>query len=81
MEYPTLVAGVKSRFAVHFTSLQTFKAQKAGKVEVTLRSKDGSTEVFSATAPSRPGIFGLDVQPKNSGEYEMSVTLSAADVT
>ncbi len=41
MEYPTLVAGVKGRFAVHFTSLQTFKPQKAGKVEVTLRSKDG----------------------------------------
>lgn len=81
MEYPTLVAGLKSRFAVHFTSLQTFKAQKAGKVEVILKPKDGSTEVFTATAPSRPGIFGVDVQPKNSGEYDMAVALSAADVT
>ncbi len=81
MEYPALVAGVKSRFAVHFTSLLNFKAQKAGKVDVTLKSKDGSTEVFTATAPSRPGIFGLDVQPKRPGEYEMTVALSAADVT
>ncbi len=81
MEYPSLVAGVKSRFAVHFTSLQTFKAQKAGKVDVTLKSKDGSTQVFTATAPSRPGIFGLDVLPKRPGEYEMTVALSAADVT
>ncbi len=81
LEYPTLVAGTKSRFAVHLTSLQTFKPQKEGKVEVALRSKDGSTEVFTATAPSRPGIFGLDVQPKNSGEYEMTVALAAPDVT
>lgn len=81
MEYPTLVAGVKGRFAVHFTSLQTFKPQKAGKVEVTLRSKDGSTEIFTAAAPSRPGIFGVDVQPKNPGDFEMIVALSAADVT
>lgn len=80
MEYPPLVAGVKSRFAVHFTSLQTFQAQKAGKVEVILRSKDGSTEVFTAAAPSRPGIFGVDVQPKRSGEFAMTVALSADDV-
>jgi cobalt-zinc-cadmium efflux system membrane fusion protein len=81
MEYPTLIAGVKGRFAVHFTSLQTFKPQKAGKVEVTLRSRDGSTETFTATAPSRPGIFGVDVQPRNSGEYEMAVAIFAPDVT
>lgn len=80
MEYPALVAGVKSRFAVHFTSLQTFKAQKSGKVEVILKSKDGSIDVFTATAPSRPGIFGLDVLPKKTGGYEMAVALSAADV-
>ena len=81
MEYPTLIAGVKGRFSVHFTSLQTFKPQKVGKVEVTLRSKDGPAEVFSASAPSRPGIFGIDVQPKKPGEYEMTVALSAPDVT
>ena len=81
MEYPTLVAGVKSRFAVHFTSLETFKPQKAGKVEVILKPKDGPAEVFSTTGPSRPGIFGVDVQPKAPGEYEFSVSLSASDVT
>ncbi len=81
MEYPTLVAGIKGRFAVHFTSLQTFKPQKTGKVEVTLRSKDGSMETFTAAAPSRPGIFGVDVQAKTAGEFEMIVALSAPDVT
>lgn len=80
MEYPTLVAGVKSRFAVHFTSLETFKPQKVGKVEVILKRKDGSAEVFSTTAPSRPGIFGVDVQPKAPGEYQFSVSLSAPGV-
>lgn len=81
MEYPPLVAGVKGRFAVHFTSLQTFKAQRAGRVDVTLTSINGETEIFSATAPSRPGIFGLDVQPKRPGKFALSVALSADDVT
>ncbi|MSV28888.1 MAG: efflux RND transporter periplasmic adaptor subunit [Bryobacterales bacterium] len=81
LEYPTLVAGTKSRFAVHVTSLESFKPQKSGKVEVILKAGEGTAEVFSATAPSRPGIFGVDVQPGKPGTYEMSVVLSAPDVS
>lgn len=77
LEYPTLVAGVKGRFAVHFTSLDTFQPLKSGKVEVLLNGKDGSREVFTTAGPSRPGIFGVDVEPKRPGEYQMSVGLSA----
>ncbi len=77
LEYPTLVAGVKGRFAVHLTSLDTFHPVKSGKVDVLLSGKDGATEVFSSAGPSRPGIFGVEVEPKSAGEYQMSVVLSS----
>ncbi len=59
MEYQPLVAGVKRRFAVHFTSLRTFQPLAKGSVSVRLAREGGEPEVFAASAPSRPGIFGL----------------------
>lgn len=81
LEYPTLVAGTSSRFAVHLTSLETFKPQKSGKVEVVLKAAGGSEQRFSSDGPSRPGIFGVDVDPKQTGKYEMSIVLSSTDVS
>ena len=63
LEYPPLVAGEVSRFSVHLTELDRFKPLTEGRVVVELRSSDGKIESFAAAAPSRPGIFGLDVKP------------------
>jgi cobalt-zinc-cadmium efflux system membrane fusion protein len=80
MEYPALVAGQAARFAVHFTRLDTFKPMKSGKVEVHLEGTAGF-ETFSSPAPSRPGIFGVDVKPAKAGEYRMTVRVDAADLS
>ena len=56
-EYAPLVVGRTSRFAVHFTRLDTFKPVAKGKVEIHLTSADGKVESFSTDGPSRPGIF------------------------
>jgi len=77
MEHPPLVAGAKHRFAVHFTNLRTFQALAKGSVTVRLARQGGEPEVFSSPAPSRPGIFGLDVQPRQAGQYEMTVSLAS----
>jgi len=77
MEYPALVVGQKQRFAVHFTDLHSFKPQTAGPVTVELRRSEGQAERFSTPAPSRPGIFGVDVMPAKAGRYQMSVLLNA----
>ena len=77
MEYQPLVAGVVRRFAVHFTNLNTFRPLAEGTVTVKLVRQGGEPEVFSVAAPSRPGIFGLDVQPKQPGQYEMTVSLDS----
>lgn len=76
-EYPPLVVGRTSRFAVHFTRLDTFKPVAKGKVEIRLASADGKVESFSTDGPSRPGIFGVDVKPAAAGEFRLSVHLTS----
>ena len=70
-EYPTLVVGQTSRFAIHLTTLEPFKAVTEGSMEVQLRGADGQVESFSAEGPSRPGIFGVDVKPSRAGKREL----------
>ena len=74
-EYPPLVAGQTSRFAIHLTRLDTFKALSEGRVEVLLRGGSGAPETFRVDAPSRPGIFGVDVRPATAGTRELVITL------
>ena len=77
MEHPPLVAGEKARFAVHLTDLSDFTPLTAGQVVIELRSPGGSVKTFSSDAPSRPGIFGVDVLPSEPGTYSMTVQLDS----
>lgn len=74
-EYPPLVVGESSRFAIHLTRLDTFKPLTDGTVEVQLRGGSDAPEVFRVAAPSRPGIFGVDVKPTRAGKRELVVVL------
>jgi membrane fusion protein, heavy metal efflux system len=76
-EYPPLVVGSTSRFAIHLTQLDTFKALTEGRVEVRLQGSSGQEEVFGVDAPSRPGIFGVDVKPTRGGTRQLVITLRA----
>jgi len=77
-EYPPLAVGETSRFAIHLTRLDTFKALTEGRVEVHLRGGAGQPEVFRVGAPSRPGIFGVDVKPSREGIRELAIVLQSA---
>lgn len=76
-EYPPLAVGRTSRFAIHLTQLDSFKALTDGRVEVHLRGGTAPAEVFPVDAPSRPGIFGVDVKPAQAGTREMVIVLRA----
>ena len=80
-EYPPLAVGEVSRFAIHLTRLDSFKALMEGRVEVQLRGGPGRPEVFGTDAPSRPGIFGVDVKPAHAGKRDMVVVVRAAGLT
>ncbi len=77
MEYQPLVTTAKRRFAIHFTDLATFKPLTRGTVTVALKQNGEASQTFAVEGPSRPGIFGLDVQPARPGAYSMSVSLDA----
>jgi cobalt-zinc-cadmium efflux system membrane fusion protein len=74
-EYPPLVVGETSRFAIHLTRLDSFRALTEGHVEVRLTGADGSPESFQVDAPSRPGIFGIDVRPARAGRRELAIVV------
>jgi cobalt-zinc-cadmium efflux system membrane fusion protein len=80
-EYPSLVAGQTSRFAIHLTTLEPFKAVTDGTMEVQLRAADGQIESFSAKAPSRPGIFGVDVTPARAGKRDLIITWRSSSLS
>ena len=80
-EYPPLAAGSTSRFAIHLTRLDTFKALADGHVEVRLEGGSNQPEVFRVDGPSRPGIFGVDVKPAHSGKRQLVVVLRATGLS
>ena len=80
-EYPPLVAGETSRFAIHLTDIRSFKPVTAGQVEVRLEGGGGAPETFGVNAPSRPGIFGVDVKPARVGARELVITLRSPSIT
>jgi cobalt-zinc-cadmium efflux system membrane fusion protein len=80
-EYPPLVVGGTSRFAIHLTRLDSFKALSDGTVEVRLQGGSGPSEVFRVDAPSRPGIFGVDVKPAHAGKRELVIVLNGKGLT
>ncbi len=80
-EYPSLVAGQTSRFAIHLTTLSPFEAVTEGTVEVQLTDSTGQAQSFSVDAPSRPGIFGVDVKPARAGKFDLIILLRGKSMT
>ena len=78
VEFPPLVAGATSRFAIHFTDLATFEPLREGRA--TVRLSGGRVEEFEVDEPGRPGIFGVDVTPAVAGRVRLELLLDAAAV-
>ena len=76
MEYPVFVAGESGRSAIHVTNLADFSPLFAGEAIVVLRGEDGGVLEFR-DGPSRPGIFGVDLEVDRPGVYDMSLRVDA----
>jgi RND family efflux transporter MFP subunit len=72
MEYPLFVAGESGRSAIHVTDLADFSPLGEGEAIVALRSEAGRVLEFRG-GPSRPGIFGVDLEADRPGVYEMTL--------
>ena len=75
VEFPPLVAGVTSRFAIHFTDLATFEPVREGRAIVRLTG--ASDHQYTVESPGRPGIFGVDVTPTRAGRARLELILEA----
>ena len=80
-EYPPLVVGQTSRFAIHLTDISGFKPVTSGQAEVRLEGGGAAPEIFRVDAPSRPGIFGVDVKPARAGNRELVIVLKSQALT
>ena len=80
MEYPPLVSGNMSRWALHLTNLKDFTPLGAGNVIVDLVKRGGSVERFSTNKPVRAGIFGVDVLAGDPGTYLLRVRVEASSL-
>ena len=79
VEYPPLVEGQTSRFAIHFTDLSTFEPVRTGRAAVRLTG--AQAQEFGVETPGRPGIFGVDVTPNRAGRYRLELVLEAPGLT
>ena len=65
-----------SRFAIHLTRLDTFKAaDRRAASKCSCEGGAAQPEVFRVDGPSRPGIFGVDVKPAHAGKRELVIVL------
>jgi RND family efflux transporter MFP subunit len=78
MEYPSLVTGRSTRFAVHLTRLDDFHALNAGTPSLELTPEGGGTPaVLRGSPPSRPGAFRVDGAPPAAGRYRWALLVDA----
>jgi RND family efflux transporter MFP subunit len=77
-EIDALVAGEVAESHTHVTTLADFSPLAAGEVAIVLRDAAGAEEVFRATQARRPGIFGIEVRPSRTGQFELLFRVDAA---
>ncbi|MBI4870716.1 MAG: efflux RND transporter periplasmic adaptor subunit [Candidatus Riflebacteria bacterium] len=78
LEFPPLVVGRPSRFAIHFTDVREasrFLPVTTGSASVTLEVSGADPVTVSTAAPRSPGIFGVTVVPRQPGAARLALSL------
>jgi RND family efflux transporter MFP subunit len=82
MEYPPLVTGQTTLFAVHLTTLADFTAVTAGRASVEFTPQSGGAPTtLAGPEPSRPGVFRVEGMPPTPGQYRWALLLDAPGVS
>lgn len=74
-EHRALVAQKETSFAVHLTDLKDFSAMTEGKVSLIFKDNQGE-QIFTANAPTNPGIFRPIAKLSHAGKYHLTLTIS-----
>ena len=81
VEFPRLVVGTTSAFAVHLTRLSDFRAVGIGKVTVILSEGGYPDEIFTTEASTQPGIFRPEASPQHAGVRELVIEVATPEFT
>lgn len=82
MEYPPLVAGKTTLFAVHLTKMGDFKPVTAGQATVEFSPETGGARTSHVgPKPSRPGAFRVEGAAPAAGRYRWALLLDAPGLT
>ena len=76
LEHPELIRGENAGFAVHLTDLATYRPLAEGLATLEFES-GGKVARFESKAPSRPGIFRVDVQLDTAGRFRATLRVRA----
>jgi RND family efflux transporter MFP subunit len=78
MEYPVLVSGRTSLFAVHLTRLDDFKPVDQGRARVEFTPESGGQATsLSGPSPARPGAFRVEQPAPAAGRYRWTLILES----
>jgi RND family efflux transporter MFP subunit len=78
MEYPVLVSGRTSLFAVHLTRLADFTPIDEGRARVEFTPESGGQPTsLTGPAPSRPGVFRVEDAAPPAGRYRWALVLES----
>jgi RND family efflux transporter MFP subunit len=79
VEFPPLIVGEASRFAVHFSDMINFKAIEDGKVVIRLWEDNQVVAEHGVPKPTSPGIFRPSLTPLKTGDYNLEFVLLTDD--
>jgi RND family efflux transporter MFP subunit len=78
MEYPVLVSGRTSLFAVHLTRLDDFTPVDQGRARVEFTPESGGQPMsLDGPSPSRPGAFRVEEPAPAAGRYRWALVLES----
>jgi RND family efflux transporter MFP subunit len=81
MEYPVLVSGRTSLFAVHLTRLDDFKAVDQGRARIEFTPESRGHISLTGPSPSRPGVFRVEDVPPPPGRYRWALVLESSGLS
>jgi RND family efflux transporter MFP subunit len=82
MEYPVLVSGQKSLFAVHLTRLNDFAPINEGRARVEFTPESGGQPTsLVGPPPSRPGAFRVEEAAPAAGRYRWALVLESPSLS
>lgn len=78
-ECEPLIAGSVAKSHTHVTVLCDFSALRGGVVSAVLRPASGAEQIFKQQTPVRDGIFSIELQPTEVGEFALSFRVEGAE--